>query len=115
VKLCLTWLTLTLGNLSSTDVKLCICIFFCTDGYCTIISSFFLSRNQGYLNLSIGSSWEVNWECSLITITEKPISRRPWRQSLSRKRYLDLFWLQDESICILSFSAKGKTMFRVIS
>jgi hypothetical protein len=106
VKLCLTWLTLTLGNLSSTDVKLCICIFFCTDGCCTIISSFFLSRNQGYLNLSIGSSWEVNWECSLITIMEKPISRRP---------YLDLIWLQDESICILSFSAKGKTMFRVIS
>jgi hypothetical protein len=28
VKLCLTWLTLTLGNLSSTGVELCICIFF---------------------------------------------------------------------------------------
>jgi hypothetical protein len=45
VKLCLTWLTLTLGNLSSTDVKLCICIFFLYRWLLYYHIFLFISRN----------------------------------------------------------------------
>jgi hypothetical protein len=58
-------------------------------------------------NLSFCSSCEVNWKRSLITISAK--------QSLSPKRYLDLFCLQIESIWTFSFSTKGRTMVRVRS